>query len=99
VRGDFHARFCERLALKCAGLLDKRIGDSLRTMSNDELFRILSERAPDFSANICERLTFEDLDPEAIALMKAESALNNKDLYNIIVQPMLIFEEELLLHV
>jgi hypothetical protein len=22
VRGDFHARFCERLALKCAGLLD-----------------------------------------------------------------------------
>ncbi|MDR2764422.1 MAG: ATP-binding protein, partial [Tannerella sp.] len=48
-----------------------RIGDSLRVMSNDELFRILSEREPDFSATICEGLTFEDLDPEAIALMKA----------------------------
>jgi ATP-dependent DNA helicase RecG len=48
-----------------------RIGDSLRAMSNDELFRILSERAPDFSATVCEGLTFDDLDPEAVALMKA----------------------------
>ena len=47
-----------------------RIGDSLRVMSNDELFRILSEREPDFSATICEGLTFDDLDPEAIRLMK-----------------------------
>jgi len=47
-----------------------RIGDSLRVMSNDELYRILSEREPDFSATICEGLTFEDLDTEAIRLMK-----------------------------
>ena len=47
-----------------------RIGDSLRVMSNDELYRILSEREPDFSAAICEGLTFEDLDTEAIRLMK-----------------------------
>ena len=40
-------------------------------MSNDELFRILSEREPDFSATICEGLTFEGLDTEAIRLMKA----------------------------
>ena len=56
-----------------------RIGDSLRVMSNAELFRILSERAPDFSATICEGLTFEDLDPEAIALMKAGYAKKQKN--------------------
>ena len=56
-----------------------RIGDSLRAMSNDELFRILSERAPDFSATVCEGLTFEDLDPEAIALMKAGYAKKQKN--------------------
>ena len=48
-----------------------RIGDSLRVMSNAELFRILSESEPDFSSTTCTGLTFEDLDPEAIAIMKA----------------------------
>jgi hypothetical protein len=43
-----------------------RIGDSLRVMSDTEVFRILSEREPDFSAKICEGLIFEDLDAEAI---------------------------------
>ena len=56
-----------------------RIGDSLRVMSNAELFRILSERAPDFSATICEGLTFEDLDIEAIRLMKAGYAKKQKN--------------------
>jgi ATP-dependent DNA helicase RecG len=56
-----------------------RIGDSLRAMSNDELFRILSERAPDFSATVCEGLTFEDLDPEAIVLMKVGYAKKQKN--------------------
>lgn len=57
--------------LKFEGVPLMRIGDSLRVMSDAEVFRILSEREPDFSATICERLTFEDLDPEAIVLMKA----------------------------
>jgi ATP-dependent DNA helicase RecG len=57
--------------LKFEGVPLMRVGDSLRVMSDSELFRILSERAPDFSATVCEGLTFEDLDPEAIALMKA----------------------------
>jgi len=47
-----------------------RIGDSLRTMSNAELFNILSEREPDFSAKICEGLTLDDLDERAIEKMK-----------------------------
>jgi ATP-dependent DNA helicase RecG len=57
--------------LKFEGVPLMRIGDSLRVMSDAEVFRILSERAPDFSATICEGLTFADLDPEAIALMKS----------------------------
>ncbi|GHT88769.1 hypothetical protein FACS189474_4610 [Bacteroidia bacterium] len=56
-----------------------RIGDSLRAMSNAELFNTLSERAPDFSATICEGLTFDDLDTEAISLMKAGYARKQKN--------------------
>ncbi|GHU63643.1 hypothetical protein FACS1894123_06810 [Bacteroidia bacterium] len=56
-----------------------RIGDSLRAMSNAELFNTLSERAPDFSATICEGLTFDDLDTEAISLMKADYARKQKN--------------------
>jgi len=56
-----------------------RIGDSMRVMSNDELFRILSERAPDFSATICEGLTFDDLDPEAITVMKERYAVKQEN--------------------
>jgi ATP-dependent DNA helicase RecG len=57
--------------LKFEGVALMRIGDSLRYMSDDEMRRILEENAPDFSAKICEELTFEDLDPEAIASMKS----------------------------
>ncbi|MDR1895798.1 MAG: putative DNA binding domain-containing protein [Prevotellaceae bacterium] len=65
--------------LKFEGVPLMRIGDSLRVMSDAEVFRILSERAPDFSATICEGLTYEDLDPEAIALMKAGYARKQKN--------------------
>ena len=47
-----------------------RTGESLRAMSDADIFRILSEQEPDFSAKICEGLTIEDLDKEAIAEMK-----------------------------
>lgn len=47
-----------------------RTGESLRAMSDVDIFRILSEQEPDFSAKICEGLTIEDLDKEAIAEMK-----------------------------
>ena len=65
--------------LKLEGVPLMRIGDSLRVMSDSEVFRILSERAPDFSATVCEGLTFDDLDPEAIALMKAGYAKKQKN--------------------
>jgi ATP-dependent DNA helicase RecG len=56
-----------------------RIGDSLRVMSDAEVFRILLEREPDFSATVCKGLTFEDLDTEAIALMKAGCSKKQKN--------------------
>ncbi|MDR2466188.1 MAG: ATP-binding protein [Prevotellaceae bacterium] len=65
--------------LKFEGVPLMRIGDSLRVMSDSEIFRILSERAPDFSATACEGLTLEDLDPEAIRLMKAGYAEKQKN--------------------
>lgn len=51
-----------------------RTGESLRAMSDADIFRILSEQEPDFSAKICEGLTIGDLDKEAIAEMKTQYA-------------------------
>ena len=65
--------------LKFEGVSLMRVGDSLRVMSDDEVFRILSEKAPDFSATICEGLTFDDLNPEAITLMKTGYAKKQKN--------------------
>jgi len=56
--------------LKFEGVPLMRIGDSLRNMSDEELFSILSEQEPDFSAKICEGLTLADLDENAILKMK-----------------------------
>ena len=52
-----------------------RVGESLTKMSDGEIFRILSESEPDFSATICKGLTFEDLDVEAIKVMKEHYAI------------------------
>ena len=65
--------------LKFEGVPLMRIGDSLRVMSDSEVFRILSEREPDFSVTICEGLTFDDLDPEAIAVMKERYAVKQEN--------------------
>jgi ATP-dependent DNA helicase RecG len=56
-----------------------RVGESLTKMSDEEIFRILSENEPDFSATICKGLIFEDLDTEAIRLMKAGYAKKQKN--------------------
>ena len=56
-----------------------RVGESLTKMSDDEIFRILSENEPDFSATICKGLIFKDLDAEAIKLMKAGYAKKQKN--------------------
>lgn len=56
--------------LKFEGVPLMRTGDSLRVMSDDEVYRILSEREPDFSAQVCEEMDWNDLDPKAIELLR-----------------------------
>lgn len=66
--------------LKFEGIPLMRIGESLREMSDQEIFKILSEQEPDFSAKICEALKMEDLDKSAISILKQKYSekQNNK---------------------
>lgn len=65
--------------LKFEGVPLMRTGDSLREMSDQEIFKILSEQEPDFSAKICEGLTIDDLDSRAIEVMKQKYAEKNEN--------------------
>jgi ATP-dependent DNA helicase RecG len=65
--------------LKYEGVPLMRTGESLREMSDDEIYKILSEQEPDFSAKVCDGLTMEDLDPEAIKVMKQKYAEKNEN--------------------
>lgn len=56
--------------IKFEGVALMRTGESLRNMSDDEMFKILSEQEPDFSNTICPLLTLEELDEEAVQIMK-----------------------------
>lgn len=60
--------------MKFEGVPLMRTGDSLREMSDDEIFRILSEQEPDFSAKFCKGLKIEDLDNKAIETLKEKYA-------------------------
>jgi ATP-dependent DNA helicase RecG len=65
--------------LKFEGVPLMRIGDSLRNMSDEEVFAILSEQEPDFSAKICDGLTRGNLDEAAIQKMKETYARKQKN--------------------
>ncbi len=56
--------------LKFEGVPLMRTGDSLRNMSDDEVFKILSEQEPDFSAKICSGLSLNDIDKNAVNILK-----------------------------
>lgn len=56
--------------MKFEGVPLMRIGESLRNMSDEEMFAILSEQEPDFSAKICYGLTVDQLDDTAVRKMK-----------------------------
>lgn len=66
--------------MKFEGVPLMRTGESLRNMSDEEVFAILSEQEKDFSAKVCNHLTIDDLDPAAIAILKEKYAdkQNNK---------------------
>lgn len=64
--------------LKYEGVPLMRTGESLRNMSDEELFAILSEQEPDYSEKICNDLTIDDLDGDAIRkMMEAYSKKQN----------------------
>lgn len=65
--------------LKFEGVPLMRTGDSLRNMSDDELFKILSETEPDFSAKICSTFTLDDIDESAIKILKERYAKKQKN--------------------
>ena len=56
-----------------------RTRDSLREMSDMEMFTILSEQEPDFSSKECEGLTLDDLDKDAIEELKNRYADKQKN--------------------
>ena len=66
--------------LKFEGVALMRTGESLREMSDTEMFGILSEQEPDFSAKPCDGLRIKDLSSAAIDLMRRKYAAkqNNK---------------------
>lgn len=65
--------------LKYEGVPLMRTGESLREMSDSEIFKILSEQEPDFSARPCDELTMNDLDSQAIKVMKQKYAEKNEN--------------------
>lgn len=60
--------------LKFEGVPLMRTGDSLRNMTDEEVFKILSEQEPDFSAKICSGLQLSDIDKTAITILKERYA-------------------------
>ena len=56
-----------------------RVGGDLLPMDDKVLLSILQEQEPDFSEQFCEKATFEDLDPEAIQVMKKKYAKKQKN--------------------
>ena len=54
-----------------------RVGEELLPMTSDQIDLILTERRPDWSAQICPQATLDDLDPEAIAMARVNFAKKN----------------------
>ncbi len=56
-----------------------RVGEELKPMSDEMIFSILQEHEPDFSADICDGITINDLDAEAIRILKQKYAIKQKN--------------------
>jgi len=65
--------------MKFEGVPLMRTGDSLRNMTDEEMIAIFSEQEPDFSARICPELSLNDIDENAIAILKEKYALKQKN--------------------
>jgi ATP-dependent DNA helicase RecG len=56
-----------------------RAGEDLVAMTPDLLQRIFAEAGPDFSAEVCEKATIADLEPEAIEMFRTRWHQRSKD--------------------
>jgi len=56
-----------------------RVGEEIRPMDDKTFLSILQEQEPDFSEQICEKATFEDLDPIAIDILKKKYSIKQKN--------------------
>jgi ATP-dependent DNA helicase RecG len=65
--------------LKFEGISLMRTGESLRNMSDEEMFAILSEQESDFSATFCNGISIEDLDKKAILVLKEKYSEKQKN--------------------
>lgn len=56
-----------------------RVGEELKPMDDKTYISIIQEQEPDFSERFCEEVTFEDLDIEAIDILKEKYATKQKN--------------------
>lgn len=56
-----------------------RSGESLVSMTPEQLKTIFSEGQPDFSAKICQHATIDDLEPKAISILREKWAIKSKN--------------------
>lgn len=56
-----------------------RVGEELRPMSDEQYRKILQEVEPDFSQQTCEGATLDDLDDEAIRILREKYATKQKN--------------------
>lgn len=56
-----------------------RVGEELKPMDDKTFISTIQEQEPDFSEHICEGVTLEDLDKEAIRVMKEKYAQKQKN--------------------
>lgn len=56
-----------------------RVGEDLMPMDDKTFLSIIQEQEPDFSEQYCQEATFDDLDPEAIKVLKKKYAKKQKN--------------------
>jgi len=56
-----------------------RVGEDLKPMSDEVYLSIIQEQEPDFSEQFCEGITMDDLDNDAIRILKDKYANKNKN--------------------
>lgn len=56
-----------------------RVGEELHPMDDNTYLSYIQEQEPDFSEQYCDAVTFDDLDPQAISVLKKQYAKKQKN--------------------